>query len=89
MSHFDSPSHSLRRGTVSQISQSFLLGDDLARLSEGNAVFSCWDVDEPAFSLCVGESRRERRAMQRHLSHGYLVYPSAGHWRARICSCGD
>ena len=38
-SHFDSPSHSLRRGTCPQISQSFLLGDDLTRSSEGNAVF--------------------------------------------------
>ena len=69
--------------------KSFRLGDDLTRSSEGNAVFSCWDVGEPAFSLCVGEGGRERRAVQRHVSHGYLVYPSPGHWRARIRPCGD
>jgi len=31
-------------------------------------------------SFCAGDGGRKRRAVQRHVSHGYLVYPSAGHW---------
>jgi hypothetical protein len=27
--------------------------------------------------------------VQRHISNGYLVNPSAGHWRASICPCGN
>src|SRR5215471_6083133 len=65
------------------------LGDDLTRTSEVNPVFSCSTVREPALSFCVCEGRRKLRAMQRHISHGYLVNPSAGHWRARFCTCGD
>jgi hypothetical protein len=65
------------------------LGDDLTRTSEINPVFSCSAVGEPAFSFCVCEGRREFRAVQRHISHGYLVNPSAIHRRARFCTCGN
>jgi hypothetical protein len=27
--------------------------------------------------------------VERQISHGYFVNPSAGHWRARFCTCGD
>ena len=65
------------------------LGDDLTRTSDINPVFSPSAAGEPAFSFCAGDGGRKRRAVQRHVSHGYLVYPSAGHWRASACSCGD
>jgi len=72
-----------------EVDISFCVGDDLTRTSEGNAVFSCWDVGEPAFSFCVGDGGREFRSLQRHISHGYLVNPIAGYWRVRICPCGN
>jgi len=65
------------------------LGDELTQASEVNPIFSCLAVGEPALSFCVGDGGREPGAVQLHLSHGYLVYPSACHWRTSICSCGD
>ena len=90
------PGHSVHSGTrilragnfTNSLSHTFL-GDDLTRTSEVNPVFSCSTVGEPALSFCVCEGRRELRAVQRHISHGYLVNPSAVHWRARFCTCGD
>jgi hypothetical protein len=68
--------------------KSFYPSDDLTRTSEGNPTFS-WAIDQPAFSFCVCEGRRELRPVQRHISHRYLVNPSAVHWCARFCPCGD
>src|SRR3974377_1800954 len=58
--------------------KSFSLSDDLAPTREGNPTFS-WTIDQPTCSFCVCEGRREPRAVQRHLSHGYFVNPSAVH----------
>src|SRR5215472_7422536 len=65
------------------------LGDDLTRTSEVNPIFSSSAAGEPAFSFCAGDGGRKRRAVQRHISHGYLVYPSAVHWLASACSGSD
>src|SRR5215471_9081570 len=66
--------------------QSAQLGDGLTRTSEGNPAFF-WAVGEPAFCFGVGDGGRELHAVQPHISHGYLIYPSAVHRRSRICSC--
>ena len=65
------------------------LGDELTQASEVNPIFSCSAVGEPALSFGVGDGRREPGAVQLNVSHGYFVYPSAGHWRSSICPRGD
>ena len=61
---FSGASRSTRHFTNS-LNRTFL-GDDLTRTSEGNPTFS-WAIHQP--NVCEG--RRELRAVQRHISHGF------------------
>jgi hypothetical protein len=73
---------------ICEVLRSFYPSDDLTRTSERNPTWSR-AVDEPAFRFRVRDHRRDLRALQCHISYGYVVNPNVGYWHAKFCPGGD